>query len=335
MIKFNGSREAYGEFYGRRLKAFGHNFYSHINVQTLHKQLEIYQQYYPELITERLAAAEALNQDPDFLLYEDLAAFVDNYRHRINQRKHGCTIFAVHENGKTFIGRNYDWLPQARNFFERYDFSFPKSNRYFALSDESVYTHHTGKKTRKIYAEDAINENGLYIGLTYSHIDQWTYGLSPSHFILYVAEHCSTTRQALNAFAKIPCAIPKNFLIADAKGDIAVVEHAAKDYDIIKPDQSGILVQTNHCLSSKLQSLDQVLRDNPKHDTFVRYAEAQYLIAKQMPNFQFTDIWRILRQSQYIYNSETIWSLALELSEQRFNIYYDTAQGQKQSKFEF
>lgn len=67
----------------------------------------------------------------------------------------------------------------------------------------------------------------------------------------------------------------------------------------------------------------------------MRHTEARYLISKQLPNYNFTDTAKILRNSHYVYNQETIWSLALELSEQRFNLYYDTAMGQKQKKFSF
>lgn len=335
MIHFSGTRKEFGEFYGARLKAYQHNFYDYTNAKTLRKQLNIYQKYYPELVAEKLAAAEFLGQNPDFLLYEDLASFVDAQRRRVNPHQHGCTIFAIRENGKVFVGRNYDWLPEAREFFECYDLNLTSSNRYFAFSDESVWGRHTGRRSRKIYSEDTINEYGLYIGLTYAHIDKWNYGLSPAHFLRYIAEHCSTTRQALGAFARIPCAVPKNFLIADAKGDLAIVEHSSRDYAVIRPDANGVLIQTNHCLAPKCQAIDHVEKHSPATTSFVRAAEAKLLIARQLPGFQFTDLWRILRQSHYIYNSDTIWSLALELTEQRFNVYYDTATGQKHDKFGF
>lgn len=335
MIQFQGTRQEFGEYYGLRLREFNHNFFRHTNKDTLRRQLHLYEKFYPELVAEKYAAAAILHQDPQYLLYEDLAVPVDAQRRRVNPHQHGCTIFAIHENGKVFVGRNYDWLPEAREFFERYDIAIKGANRYFAFSDESVWGRHTGRRSRKIYAEDAINEYGLYIGLTASKIDKWNYGLTPSHLIRYIAEHCKTTRQALNVFAKMPCAIPKNFLIADATGNLAVVEHSSRNYEIIRPDKSGILLHTNHCLVPKFKRIDHVYEHNPRSDTFLRYQEANYLIREQMPGFQFTDLWRILRESHYVYNNDTIWSLALELTEQRFNIYYDTATGQKHTKFAF
>lgn len=335
MIKFAGSHQDFGAFHGQYLKSAHHNFYTRYNPATLRHQLQIYQKFYPELILEITAAAQAIGLDPQLLLYEDLASFVDHQKQRVQQHAHGCTIFALREKGKTFVGRNYDWKPAARDFFEQYDLHFIGSYRHFLFSDEGVWGRHLGKNTRKLYAEDGVNEHGLYIGLTFAHIDKWNYGLAPSHFIRYIVEHCRTTRQALNAFRRIPCAIPKNFLIADDTGDIAVVEHAAKKFAVLRPNQQEIIVQTNHCLAPTLRPLDRVTRDNPTADTFLRYEEARHLVEMQLPGFQFTDIWRILRRSHYVYNNETIWSLALELSEPRFNLYYDTAQGQKQEKFSF
>lgn len=335
MIKFTGTRAEFGRFHADYLKAARHDFYTHLDRTTLRKQLHIYQKFYPELVTEIRAAAEAVGRPADFLLYEDLASFVDHQRRRVQHHQHGCTIFAVRENDQVFVGRNYDWLATSRDFFAQYQLAFTSAYRYFAFSDEGVWGRHTGKNTRKMYIEDAVNEYGLYIGLTYAHIDKWNYGLSPTHFIRYIVEHCRTTRQALNAFAKIPCAIPKNFLIADATGDLAVVEHAATRYAVRRPGPQGILIQTNHVVAPELQKFDHTLQDNPHPTSYVRYAEAEYLLRTQLPNFQFTDLWPILRRSRYVYNKETIWSLALELSSQRFNLYFDTAPGQKQQKFGF
>lgn len=118
MIKFQGTRKELGRWYGQRLQEYHHDGYRTVpNSETLRRQLKIYEKFYPELLTEKLAAAEAMGQDPQFLLYEDLAGFVDSQKRRVNPHQHGCTIFALRENGKTFVGRNYDWLPEAREFF--------------------------------------------------------------------------------------------------------------------------------------------------------------------------------------------------------------------------
>lgn len=335
MIKFAGTHVDYGKFYADAMQKNGHEFYRHINSETLHHQLRIYRKFYPEIITELEAVARAVGLPSEFVLYEDIAASIDHWRDRLRPQNHGCTIFAIHEGENTFVGRSYDWIPAAREFYGTYQVGLKGANRYFGFSDESVWYRHTGKRLRKPYFVDAVNDKGLYIGLTFSNIDAWKYGLLPTHFIRYIAEKCATTRQALNVFAKMPGAIPKNFLIADAKGDLAAVEHAARRYAILRPNREGVLIHTNHCLSPELIKYDRVRARHPETDTFLRYAETEFLVNQQLPGFQFTDLWRILRQSHYIYNDDTIWSLALELNSRRFNIYHDTAMGQKQQKFGF
>lgn len=76
MINFQGSRADFGKFYGERLRTNGHDFYRDIpNDSTYTRQLHLYQKYYPELITERLAAAEVLGLDPQFLFFRRFCVF--------------------------------------------------------------------------------------------------------------------------------------------------------------------------------------------------------------------------------------------------------------------
>lgn len=344
MNKFTGSYAEFGEYLAKKLAERNHDFDTRVNRRTLNKQLKIYKKYWPELLEESKAVANYLHMSEDEILYDEIASTVDNQKRHVknahDSKTDACTIFAIKENGKTFVGRNYDWDPSARNYFQTYDLKIGNSYRYFAFSDEGTYPRHYGRRTWKLYMEDAINEHGLYIGLTASKLREkyWNYGFSSYHIIRYIAEHCKTTKEALAVFRKIPVAVPKNFLIADKTGDVAVIEHAAKSYKILRPKNfknAEYIIHTNHCLSPEYAKVDPVLQCNPSADTFLRYAEADYLIRKQLPNYDFTDTGRILRNSHYIYNGDTIWSLALELSEPRLTYYYDTAEGQKEARVVF
>lgn len=113
MIQFQGTRQEFGEYYGLRLREFHHDFFHHTNKDTLRRQLRLYEKFYPELVAEKNAAAAILHQDPQYLLYEDLASPIDAQRRRVNPHQHGCTIFAIRENGKVFVGRNYDYFLNA------------------------------------------------------------------------------------------------------------------------------------------------------------------------------------------------------------------------------
>lgn len=344
MNKFSGTYTEFGQYLAKKLAERNHNFDTRVNRRTLNKQLKIYKKYWPELIEESRSVADYLNMPIDEILYDEIAATVDHQKRHVaaahDARTEACTIFVIHENGKTFVGRNYDWDPSARNYFQNYDLKIGGSYRYFAFSDEGTYPRHTRSRTWKLYMEDAVNEHGLYIGLTASKLREkyWNYGFSSYHMIRYVAEHCKTTKEALAVFRKIPLAVPKNFLIADRSGDIAVVEHAAKDYRVLRPknfESANYIIHTNHCLTPEYAKVDPVLQSNPRASTFLRYEEADYLIRAQLPNYDFTDTGRILRNSHYIYNDDTIWSLALELSEPRLTYYRDTAEGQKEERLAF
>ena len=344
MNKFTGTHAEFGKYLAKTLAKRNHNFDTQINRRTLNKQLKIYRKFWPELLEESKAITSYLNMPEDEILYDEIASTIDNQKRHIemvhDSRNEACTIFAVHENSKTFIGRNYDWNPSARNYFQNYDLKIGNTYRYFAFSDEGTYPGHTRSRTWKLYMEDAINEHGLYIGLTASKLRQkyWNYGFSSYHIIRYIAEHCKTTKEALAIFRKIPVAVPKNFLIADKSGDIAVIEHAAKDYRILRPKiftDAEYIIHTNHCLSPEYKKVDPILENNPQANTYLRYEEADYLIRQELPNYDFTDTGRILRNSHYVYNEDTIWSLALELSEPRLTYYRDTTTGHKEERLSF
>ena len=344
MNKFTGSYAEFGEYLAKKLAERNHDFDTRVNKLTLNKQLKIYKKYWPELLEESKAVAHFLNMPEDEILYDEIASTIDNQKRHVknahDSKTDACTIFAIKENGKTFVGRNYDWDPSARNYFQTYNLKIGNSYHYYAFSDEGTYPGHYGRCTWKLYMEDAINEHGLYIGLTASKLREkyWNYGFSSYHIIRYIAEHCNTTKEALAIFRKVPVAVPKNFLIADKSGDIAIIEHAAKDYRILRPKtfaDAKYIVHTNHCLSPEYKKVDPVLESNAQADTYLRYEEADYLIRQELPNYNFTDTGRILRNSHYIYNQNTIWSLALELSESHLTYYYDTTEGQKEERLSF
>ncbi len=340
MLRFSGSYYEFGQHIGKSLIENNHDFAVSIDNTVYRRQLKIYKKYYPEKLEECRGIADTTGLPLKQIIYNEIAVSLVSRKRRLAARK-GCTIFAVHENGKLFIGRNYDWMPRVRMIFEKCDVGLTGKARYFAFSDQSTWPGHIGHRTWEYATEDAINEHGLYIGLTFSHINKWNYGIDSLDIVRYIAENCRTVKDALKVFRKIPVSCPQNFLIADKTGEAVVVQHFARGFEVIHPDARGVLILTNHALTPKLKQLDMVREDVPNHDSFVRYAEAEQLITEQLAGvngneeFQFTDIWRILRQSHYVYNKETIWSLALELTSGRYNLYYDTAMGQEQEKFNF
>lgn len=334
MIKGCGDRRDWGRACAKRLRDLEHAFCTQTSSEIFNQQKAIYEKYYPELILEMQTTAGCLGGFGDQFLYEELASPLDAWRRRLKRGvQNGCTIFAFCRDNKVFVGRNYDWLPAMRGMFQVYDMYLDGCLRYIAFSDEAVWKEHTGPEVWKFSSVDAINERGLFIGLTYAYIDRWNYGLSPTHMIRYIAEHCATTEQALDTFRRIPVAIPKNFFLADAKGDLAVVEHAADSFRIIQPNDDGILIHTNHCIASDLQKEDRILEYDAASSSFLRYEEAAYLIRNSLNNTRepiLEAIMQILRKSSYVYNERTLWSLALELTKKKILLEWDDSSGRQE-----
>ena len=337
MLKFSGNYQEFGEFLGRRHEEYRHDFATQIDENVYRRQRKVYEKYYPEIFEQIKGQAAATSRSEKQILWDEVGVSVMTYKNSLKRQPRGCTIFSVRQGKEIFVGRNYDWLPRTRMIFEKCQVCLENRHAYFAFSDRGTWPGHLGRKDWDYFIEDAVNDQGLYLGLTFAHIDKWNYGLRSSHFIRLAAEKCSTVEDVLKLVKKVPLCHPQNFLVADKLGNSVIIEHYARDYEIIRPDARGILIKTNHSLSPKTIPIDHVRLNHPKADTFLRYAEAEQLITDQLgePKFQFTDLWRILRQSHYVYNDSTIWSLALELSSERYNLYYDTAMGQKQEKFGF
>ncbi len=176
--------------------------------------------------------------------------------------------------------------------------------------------------------DDAINDKGLFIGLTFAHDNKWSYGLSCTHMIKLIAETCPTVKDALKVFKRVPLCYPKNFFIADDKGNMAVVEHtSSKRFRIVYPE-NGVLIHTNHYLDAGLAKEDRVLAEEPSHNTFVRYYEALRKINQRKEKFQLSDIMKILGNTSSCVcqtgpNFQTIWSLALDMKKRRYKLYWD------------
>ncbi|MFX1250882.1 MAG: C45 family autoproteolytic acyltransferase/hydrolase [Promethearchaeota archaeon] len=161
-------------------------------------------------------------------------------------RSPGCTVFSISgqhtSDGKTVFARNYD----ASSAFQNFTLikTYPKG----CLS-------HIGCVFEMIVGrEDGINEAGVAIAVTGVH---GVYTDKPGVWdhipIRIVLDTCTTTKEAVELLEKIPHLWTKNFLIADAQGDIAIVEAAQQDLAVIYPTD-GIGVVTNHFVSDSMQN---------------------------------------------------------------------------------
>lgn len=299
-------------------------------------QLNIYRRHYPQLLEEFKGMAETGGFDEDKLIYYFIAGELISFRTEFIQQEKACTIFGIQNKRGTFVGRNYDWHPAAQRVFELYKVYPKKRNTFLALTDMGITGTVDAKPKYLFYnADDAINDKGLFIGLTFAYNSNWTYGLSCIHMTKLIAETCDTVNDAIKIFQNVPLCYPKNFFIADKKGNMAVVEHTSRKFKVVYPD-NGILIQTNNYTNPELAREDTVLQKRPTHNTFLRYYESLQKINSHKSTFQLNDAIKILGdKNSYVCqnhpNMKTIWSLALDMKNSKYKLYWNITGTRKEA----
>lgn len=333
---FKGNFFEIGEQQGRLYKANGMKLLDNIKIDTIlyKKQLRIYEKHYPELLEELSGIAEVGNYDKDKVIFGAITTEISLYRNAFGLNKQ-CTIFGYKDEKKLYVGRNYDWLPASDKIFETYKVINPQRNSFIAVTDLGIMSPETATPEYYWYiACDAINHQGLFIGLTYANAAQWSYGISPVFITKLIAETCVTVDDVLNVFEKVPLCIPKNFFIADKNGDMAVVEHTAKKFKVLYP-KDNILIQTNHYVDAELAKEDTIFKQMPTNNSFIRYYETLQGINIAKDKFSLDSIIKILGRPgrSYTYqdspNAKTIWTLALDMSNKKYKIYRDVSKDMK------
>ncbi len=153
----------------------------------------------------------------------------------------GCSIFAVKHNNQTYIGRNYDMYYFFHEFIESY-YTEP-ANGYKSVGQSSCYC---GK-------EDGINEKGL--GVAQSGIISYLEpGLPFWAIVRFLLDKCSNVSECIDFLLDVPHFSTMTYLLADAKGNIAIVEASPKKCAIRYPEDD-FLVSTNHYNHPDMQDI--------------------------------------------------------------------------------
>ena len=336
---FKGNFFEIGQQQGKIYKTNGMNFDKVKIDPVLYKnQLEVYKKHYPELLEEFRGMAKGGNFDEEKLIYNFITSEIFYYRNRFGLDK-ACTIFGYKVKNNLFVGRNYDWLPETDKIFEVYKVVNPERNSFIAVTDMGIDSPATAKPRYFFYnADDAINDKGLFIGLTFAYADQWSYGVSCIHMTKLIIETCETVKEAIKVFEKVPLCFPKNFFIADKNGDMAIVEHTSKKFKVVYP-KDNILIQTNHYVDNELAKEDTVLKRVPFHNTFIRYYETLQKINFERDKFKLDSAIKILGKPgsytcQNFPGIKTIWTLALDMTNKKYRIYWDILGKRKTEELE-
>ncbi len=316
---FSGSYFKVGVQKGKIYRKFGiKNLKFPINLEHLKKQKAVYKKYYPEYFEElkgiALATKNSIEQVENFFLVKDV----------LDLPQKGCTIFGIKNNNGILIGRNYDWRTAAEKFMCYFSAKIEKKNKYVGITDrDPMALANFNGRFHPFEAEDAINEHGLYIGLTAAHHPSRSFGLSSTGIIRWVAENCSSTKEALQFLKNVEIANPKNFFIADSSGDIVVFEQAGGNKKIIMPEKDFV-VKTNHFLDRELAS-EEIKRN--LGNSVSRFSAVQEVLKKSSGKQTQDSLIKILRNSEVCANDikrkwKTIWQLALNLQDKKYFLYH-------------
>ena len=297
-----------------------------VNQKIVAEQLKIYKRHYPQLLEEIEGIAVGGNFDKEKLLHLYLAVEIVGFTNRFKMPL-SCTIFGVKNSSGTFVGRNLDWLPVTEKVMEPYKREAESCYKLLAVSDMFIGSPSDVEHKFLLYdAIDVINEKGLFVGITFAYGNTWSYGLSWKELTRIIGERCATVDEALDIFKNTPVSVPKNFFIADKKGNMAVVEHNSDKYKVVYP-KDNILIQTNHYIDPELSKVDRVLVETPIHNTYIRYYETLQKVNGIKDKFQLSDVIKILgNPNLYVcqnHEIKTIWTLALDMEKQQYKLYTD------------
>lgn len=269
--------------------------------------LPLYERHFPQVLSEIRGIARG--QEVPF---ERIAAFLLSM-YAFTPDAH-CSCFAFSKDGNTLLGRNSDffaWIePVCDSAYYALDGGYPLIGNTTAWSE----------------LEDGLNAYGLAVGLTYVCSDRRKPGLNAGMLVRYLLETCKSTDEAIAALERLPVASAQTITLADAGGEIAVVECDCDWLEVRRPGPAeGAVFATNGFISPRMRR-GQPPAPNRQEDLFSldRYRTLERAFAKHpdcTPAFAFDLLsgrLGFLCQYDREKGADTVWSAVYDLTGHRF-----------------
>lgn len=177
-----------------------------------------YQTWFPEILEELQGLADGQHCQVELLQ----AVLFSMYA--IQPACH-CSCLAVSNGKEILLGRNSDFLPAL----EEQDLN--------VLCHAAGACRFTGNTTAFAEMEDGVNEHGLAVGLTSVYTRRARPGLNAGMLARLFLERCRTVREVLELVRRLPIASAQTFTLADAAGEIAVVECGGEHMEVLRPTE--------------------------------------------------------------------------------------------------
>jgi predicted choloylglycine hydrolase len=193
--------------------------------------------------------AEALGLEFDTLLCYDLVSYLRDdllTRQTANSASEGCTTWAAvgsaTADGEPLLVKNRDYRSEHLPLQVLVTASPTVGYRYiYGSSAGSPGVFNSG-----------MNERGLAIADTNVCSTDIGPGLPDYSLMMHILEEHDTVRSALDYASSVPRMGRNNLILADARGDLAVVELGYHHLAVVEA-QNGIVVNTNHFVSPSLK----------------------------------------------------------------------------------
>jgi predicted choloylglycine hydrolase len=220
----------------------------------------------PPILEMIRGQAEALELDFDVLLRYDLGSYLrDDLTARRAMASQGCTTWAAMgsttADGEPLLVKNRD-CPLEHLPLQILVTASP------AVGYRYIYVSSAGSPG---VFSSGMNERGLVVADTYVCSTDIGPGLPDYSLMMHILEEHDTVRSALDYTSSVPRMGRHNLILADAGGDVAVVELGYHNLAIVEA-QDGIVVNTNHFVSPEPRDCFVDTNPPPKRgNSFHRY----------------------------------------------------------------
>jgi isopenicillin-N N-acyltransferase-like protein len=227
---------------------------------------EVLQEVDPPILEMIRGQAEALKLDFDTLLRYDLVSYLrTNLLAKRSMVSGGCTTWAAvgsaTADGQPLLVKNRDYRPEHLPLQVLVTATPAVGYRY-------IYGSSAGSPG---VFQSGMNEKGLAIADTHVCSTDIGPGLPDYSLMMHILEKHDTVRSALDYTSSVPRMGRNNLILADARGNVAVVELGYHHLAIVEA-KNGIVVNTNHFVSPSLK--ESFVDCNPppvKGNSFHRY----------------------------------------------------------------
>jgi isopenicillin-N N-acyltransferase-like protein len=229
---------------------------------------EVLREMDPPILEMIRGQAEALELDFDTLLRYDLVSYLRDdliTRQTANSASEGCTTWAAvgsaTADGEPLLVKNRDYRPEHLPL------------QIFVTATPTVgyrYIYGSSAGSPGVF-NSGMNEKGLAIADTHVCSTDIGPGLPDYSLMMHILEEHDTVRSALDYLSSVPRMGRNNLILADAGGDLAVVELGYHHLAVVEA-QNDIGVNTNHFVSPSLKdSFVDRTRPPVKGNSFHRY----------------------------------------------------------------